>query len=84
MAKTPQSPLAGKQKRVAWTNPWTRKHYIYLAAGVGVIVLGFALLATGIDAWDNPLAVDVAPVVLVIGYCVLIPLAIMWSGKNEN
>lgn len=84
MAKTPQRPVLGKQPRVAWTNPWTRKHYMYIAAGVGVIALGFVLMATGVDQWDNPLAIDVAPLVLVIGYCVLIPLAIMWSGKNEK
>jgi len=57
---------------------------MYIAAGVGVIALGFVLMATGVDQWDNPLAVDVAPLVLVIGYCVLIPLAIMWSGKSEK
>jgi hypothetical protein len=36
------------------------------------------------DAWDNPLAVDVAPVVLVLGYCVAIPFAIMWRGGKAK
>ena len=58
--------------------------YKLIAASVGVIVLGFVLLSTGMDSWDNPLAVDVAPVVLVLGYCVAIPLAIMWRGRKAE
>lgn len=74
---------ASGSTKTTWTNPLGKKHYILLAAGVGVIVLGFALLSTGMDAWDNPLAVDVAPVVLVLGYCVAVPLAIMWRGGKS-
>ncbi len=75
---------ASSSSKTTWTNPLGAMQYKLIAAGVGVIVLGFVLLSTGMDAWDNPLAVDVAPVVLVLGYCVAIPLAIMWrSGKSE-
>ncbi len=77
-----RTPLS-KKPRVVWTNPWSKQHYIYLAAGIGVILVGFGLLASGLNQWDNPLAVSVAPVVLVLGYCVLIPLAIMWIGKKQ-
>lgn len=48
-----------------------------LGIGVAVIVVGFVLLSMGMNEWDNPLSVSVAPVVLVIGYCVIVPLAIM-------
>ena len=84
MAKNVDRPTLGKKPKTSWTNPWSRNHYIYLAAGIGVIVIGFVLLSTGISNWDNPLAVDVAPVVLVLGYCVAIPAAIMWSGKQKS
>ena len=41
-------------------------------------------MSTGISTgWDNPLAVSVAPIVLVVAYCILIPLAIMFGGKKE-
>ena len=88
MAKTtsdrPIGRAAASSSKTTWTNPLGAMQYKLIAAGVGVIVLGFVLLSTGMDAWDNPLAVDVAPVVLVLGYCVAIPLAIMWrSGKSE-
>lgn len=55
-----------------------------LAAGIGVIILGFVLLSLGMNAWDNPMSVSVAPVVLVIGYCVIIPLAIMRAGSRSG
>ena len=56
-----------------------------IGAGIGVIVVGFVLLATGMStSWDNPLAVSVAPVVLVIGYCVVIPIAIMLGDKKQE
>lgn len=51
---------------------------------IGIIVVGFLLMSTGISTgWDNPLAVSVAPIVLVVAYCILIPLAIMFGGKKE-
>ena len=62
----------------------TRFKIILLSVAASTIVLGFVLLSTGMDAWDNPLAVDVAPVVLVLGYCVAIPLAIMWRGRKAE
>lgn len=84
MAKQVGRPTLAKRVKIAWTNPWNRKHYILLAIGLGIIIVGFGLLSTGIvTSWDNPLAVSVAPVVLVIGYCVAIPWAIMYLGKQS-
>lgn len=48
-------------------------------------------MATGItddpakhqETWNNPVAIAIAPIVLVIAYCVLIPLAIMKKDKQE-
>jgi len=72
-------------KRPAWILPLTTKNFIYIGAGIAVLLLGFVLLSMGIyTTWDNPLSVSVAPVVLVIGYCVVIPWAIMARPKNEE
>lgn len=81
MAKQTRS----SRSKVAWVHPWTKRQFIMIGAGIGVIILGFLLLATGIgSSWDNPLAVSVAPVVLVVGYCVVIPIAIMLNGKKDE
>jgi len=81
------SPLFRKtDKQRTWHMPWTRKDYILLGAGLVTILVGYLLMSTGMGVgnWDNPLAVSVAPVVLVIGYCVIIPLAIMFGGLKRG
>jgi len=47
-----------------------------------LIVVGYILLAQG--PVDNPLSISVAPVILVISYCVFIPVAIMAKGKGKK
>jgi len=49
--------------------PWTRKPSIRWGAVTLVLALGYADLARG--------GVTVAPILLVLGYCVLVPLAIL-------
>lgn len=54
-----------------------------IGIGVAVIIAGFLMLAASIySSWDNPLSVSVAPVVLVLGYCVLIPIGILIRKKK--
>lgn len=84
MAKT-KSRLSSSRSAVSWKSPWGKQHYTYLGAAVVVIIVGFLLLAKGIySTWDDPLSVDVAPVVLVVGYCILVPLAIMRKNSNNT
>jgi len=84
MSKSPLN-TSKKDPSPVWTLPFEKKNYVYIAAGIGVIVLGFVLLSLGISTgWDNPLSVNVAPVVLVIGYCVIIPWAIMAGRKKTD
>ena len=48
---------------------FTRKNYVLLGVALAVIALGFVLLGQG--------SITLAPVLLVIGYLVLVPIAIM-------
>ena len=71
------------RQKVQWIHPWTRRQYAFIGIGIAVIIIGYFLLAASVSTtWDNPLSVSVAPVVLVIGYCVLIPIGIMLRKKN--
>ena len=71
-------------KSVKWNFPYNKTDLTWLLIGIGVVALGYLLMATGITeepalpegTWNNHLAVDVAPVVLFIGYLVIIPLAL--------
>ena len=72
-------------KPVKWEFPLEKKDFIWLFIGIGIVLLGYALLATGISdepaieggKWMNTLAIDVAPIVLIIGYLVVIPMSLM-------
>jgi len=48
-----------------------RRNYLLLAAGVVSIVIGFFLLSNK--------EISVAPALLVLGYCVLIPMGFLWE-----
>ena len=88
MAK--QSKSSGPSKKVVWDFPYTQKNFLIFGLGILVIITGYVLMSTGISdeashqtAWNNPLAVSVAPVVLVIGYCVIIPYAILRMFRDK-
>jgi hypothetical protein len=76
----------------AWEFPLNKKNLQILGIGIIVILIGFGLMATGItdDAavpdgtWNNPFAVSVAPILLLIGYCVIIPYGILKYFKGNE
>jgi hypothetical protein len=47
----------------------TRKNYAIMGAGIVVIAAGFITLASG--------SITLAPILLVLGYCVLIPVGLL-------
>lgn len=81
-------------KTAVWEMPFRKQNFILLALGLGVIILGYLLMATGITQeqalaegakWNNPMANTVAPILLFIGYCLLIPFAIIkFFGKSSD
>lgn len=83
MAKL-KSRLTTSRSAVQWKSPLQNMHFTYLGGAIIVIVVGFLLLAKGMySTWDDPLSVDVAPVVLVVGYCILVPFAIMRKNTDN-
>lgn len=60
--------------------PFTRTNYIILLTGIVLIVLGYLALST--EPWDGAMALVVAPVLLVVGYCIVIPMGIMYRKKS--
>lgn len=78
----------------AWKFPFGKMNIYFILAGVATILLGYLLMSTGIteDAatvdgkWNSALVVSVAPIILLIGYCVLIPMGILknFDSKAEN
>ena len=70
--------MAKKEKKTAsegfeW--PFGPRNYILFAIGIIVIVVGYISLSAG--------SITLAPILLVLGYCVLIPVSIIIRGKSE-
>lgn len=59
---------------VKW--PYGMKNYIVFAVAIITIILGFITLGQG--------SITLAPILLVIGYCILIPVALIIKGKPEH
>ncbi|MEE2659592.1 MAG: hypothetical protein VX733_13885 [Candidatus Latescibacterota bacterium] len=62
--------------------PFTRRNWILFAAGIAVIAVGYLMLR--IPPADGFLSLTAAPILLVLGYCVLLPMAILARGNVDD
>jgi hypothetical protein len=72
---------AVKQKIHIGPLPFTKINYEILGAGILCIILGYVALAQ--DPWNGTMPLVVAPILLVLGYCVIIPIGILFR-KHTN
>ncbi|MFH0988816.1 MAG: hypothetical protein V1799_02235 [bacterium] len=70
-----------KRKKNVGALPFTTRNYQILALGLIVIVLGY--LALGQEPWDSAMPLIVAPILLVLGYCIIIPFGILYRTKSK-
>ncbi|UCD64305.1 MAG: hypothetical protein JSW34_02375 [Candidatus Zixiibacteriota bacterium] len=74
MAAKSKKNAADSDNETGW--PYGPRNYIALAAALVVIIVGFITLGQG--------SITLAPVLLVLGYCVLLPVALIIKGKPEE
>ena len=55
---------------------------MFILIGMGIVTLGYIIMATS-DVM-GVMAVDISPIVLLIGYVVVIPLGIMLGAHKKN
>lgn len=53
-----------------------------MGLGIATLLVGYFFLSKGPE--ENPLSLSVAPVLLVLAYCVLIPVSIVLKGKDTD
>lgn len=83
-----------KKKAIYWQFPLEKRNFIWFVIGLGVVALGYLLMMTGITEgpavpdgkWNNFFAVEIAPIILFIGYCVIIPYSLLkrFQKKSTN
>ena len=61
---------------------WGKENMIFLSIGIALLIIGYVLMGT--DPWDNPIALTLSPIVLLIAYLVFFPLSIFYKKKSEN
>ncbi|MGQ9818656.1 MAG: DUF3098 domain-containing protein [Candidatus Kapaibacteriales bacterium] len=83
-----------KKKTIHWKFPLEKQNFIWFAVGLGVVTLGYLLMMTGITEepaipdgkWNNFFVVELAPILLFIGYCIIIPYSLLkkFNKKSTN
>lgn len=64
------------------TMPLGKKNFSIIGAGLGVILLGYIAMLEGSVEGFLPLVV--APILLVLGYCVIIPIGILYRQSASK
>ena len=62
--------------------PYSERNWRLFGLGLGVIALGYVFLSR--PPVDGFLSLTLAPLLLVLGYCVLIPMALLKGKKKED
>jgi hypothetical protein len=73
--------IAMARRNTIPTLPFTKKNWALFFVGLAVIVLGYLFLR--VPPAEGFFSLTLAPILLVIGYCVLIPIAIL-IGENKR
>jgi hypothetical protein len=74
--------IATKQKAFIEALPFNKLNYQILGGGILCIVLGYIALAQ--EPWNGTMPLVVAPILLVLGYCVLIPIGILFRRRTST
>ena len=61
--------------------PYSKRNMWLFALGLAIIALGYVFLS--LPPVDGFMSLTLAPLLLVLGYCVLLPIAVL-SGKKED
>ena len=62
--------------------PFNKSNYGLVGLSLAIILVGYIFLAIG--PRDSFSSLTVAPILLVIGYCITLPIAIMYKKKNSK
>jgi hypothetical protein len=71
---------AAKQKKEI-TFPLGKENFVIIGIGIAVLLIGYILM--GQNSVDGFLPTVVSPIVLLLGYCVIIPYGILKRPKKE-
>lgn len=65
-----------------FNNYWQKSNYTFFSLGILVIVLGFYFMSLG--EWNSTSSLIISPILLIIGFVIIIPFSIFYKKKNEQ
>lgn len=81
MAKVTRDKGVKKQK-IDGSFPLERENYMIL--GIGLLLIVFGYIALSGDKVEGFVPLTLAPILLVLGYCVVIPVGIMYRKREKK
>ena len=82
MAKPQKKRYKGMGAKKKTTLPFKKQNYQLFGIGILVLILGYIAMAQ--PPWDSFWSLTLAPILLVLGYCVIIPIAILYRKKVKE
>jgi len=79
VAKTKKKEKKNKKKAKA-TIPFSKENYLIFLIGVLVVIIGYIFMSQG--PADSFWSLTLAPIILVISYCIIIPISILYKKKS--
>ncbi len=80
MARPIRSRTAKKRSVKSKTLPLGKQNYLLLILGVAVIIAGYLFMLEG--SVDGFMPIKLSPVLLIVGYCIIIPYALLYRAKE--
>lgn len=80
-SKNKRTGTAGKSKREI-TFPLEKQNFMIIGIGIIVLIVGYALMSQ--NSVDGFLPTVAAPIILLAGYCVIIPYGILKNVKKTQ
>ena len=87
MAKTKQTSAATAKSRKKKEEQHlrialTKTNYMIIGIGIIVIIIGYIFMSE--NSVDGFLPTVIAPILLIIGYCVIVPLGLLYKDKKDD
>ena len=61
---------------------WPFKTTNYVIFGIGILSLVIGYLIISLNSVDSIQSTKIGPIILFVGYCIIIPLSILYNQKN--
>ena len=62
--------------------PFKKQNYFLFGIGILTLILGYIALSVG--PWDSFWSLTLAPILLVLAYCVIIPVSILYRKRDSQ